>query len=428
MGGLISAPLTAAGTCLGGCFGSCMATGCCKLAGSGTVSTARAARFVLIWLQVFIAALALFLSATAVEWLPGTCKKMDSVGMGGVGICNCRSSAEPSDLCWQDQMIYRSEASGCIVFAALMFMTFSGCAQGAARSHAVAKFMAVVLLIFISLFLPNKWATAFGSVATAASAIFLVAQAVLLIDFGYAWNELWYSNAIEARRREVGQRSYRLWLGAMLLASASMTIGGLIMSVYFYVVFPDTGSRAVNVTAMVLSVVFLMVSITDWCEHGALLTSSVVIAYTTWLISEALAVVPTGTPLQLPAWAGLSLCSLSLLSTAGGAGGWGSSSSGSAESTAPAATASPSLIAAAEAGEVDRHSAQADESADQSEAWRFGAQCGVHASAALYVAAELAPRTGSATFGLRVAAVFLSLVLYGWSLVAPKVLTGRRFN
>mmetsp|Transcript_103050 Transcript_103050/g.183087 ORF Transcript_103050/g.183087 Transcript_103050/m.183087 type:complete len:434 (-) Transcript_103050:142-1443(-) len=433
MGSLISAPLSAAGTCLGGCFGSCVATGCCKLAASGSVSSAKAARFVLIWLQVFTTALAFLLSATAEQWLPWTCEKLDVVGMGSVGVCSCR--ADSNLQCWKEQMILRSEAAGTAVFLALMFMSISGCAEGAARSYSIAKFMAIVLLIFISLFLPNPVLSGFGTVATAASAVFLVAQAVLLIDFGYTWNELWYANAEEARRREVGPKGYRMWTSAIILASAALFLGSIIISVYLLTVFQDGGERAFNIVAMLMSFVLLLVSITGWCEHGALLTSCVVMAYTVWLMCEAFSVAPQQ-PLQLPSWAGLTLCSLSLLSTAAGAGGWGeaqassSSSSGGPSSGAPRSERadSPLAAAAAESGQAGAAAEEAEAALTSSEAWRFAASCGIHASAAIYVASSLAPRSGHATFGLRVTAVFLSLGLYGWSLVAPKVLKGRRFN
>jgi len=424
MGALISAPLSGAGTCLGGCFGSCLATGCCKLAGSGTVSSAQASRFVLIWLQVFITVLAVFLAATAEQWLPWTCGKLDVVGMGELGVCSCKSDSK----CWFDQLIYRTEASGVAVFVALIIMSVSGCAEGAARAYSVAKFMAVVVLVFISLFLPNKVWTDFGSWATALSAIYLIAQSIVLIDFGYTWNEIWYKNALEANRRQAGSKGYRLWLGGMLLSSAALVLGALSMSIYLFVDFQDASSRAVNACAMILSIVLLVVSITDWCEHGALLTSAVVMAYTIWLICESLAVSPYET-LKLPTWAGLLLCFFSLFSTVLGSGFGGQETSGT---SAPPARA-PALmeVEAGEGASAAATTTQPEEASSprmtSSEAWQFAAYCVIHAAAALYVASSLAARTGPTTYALRVSAVFLSLALYGWSLIAPKVLTNRRF-
>eukprot|EP00490_Sorites_sp_Unknown_P012597 CAMPEP_0114649284 /NCGR_PEP_ID=MMETSP0191-20121206/6952_1 /TAXON_ID=126664 /ORGANISM="Sorites sp." /LENGTH=418 /DNA_ID=CAMNT_0001862869 /DNA_START=39 /DNA_END=1295 /DNA_ORIENTATION=+ len=418
MGGLISAPLSAAGTCLGGCFGSCLATSCCKLAGFGTVSSAQASRCILIWLQAFIAILAVFLASTAEKWLPWTCGKLDVVGMGELGICECKSQSN----CWFDQMIYRTEASGVAVFLALVVMSVSGCAEGAARSYAVAKFMTVVCLVLISLFLPNTVWTGFGSWATALSAIYLIAQSIVLIDFGYTWNETWYKFALEANRRQVGSKGYRMWLGGMLLASAALALGAVSMSIYLFVDFQDPSSRAVNVCAMILSIVLLVVSITDWCEHGALLTSAVVMAYTIWLICESLAASPHEN-FKLPTWAGLLLCFFSLFSTVLGAG------VGGQETSAPPARAAGLMDV--EGGEAGSTATPPEEAGSprmkSSEAWQFAAYAAIHAAAALYVTSSLAARTGPTTYALRVSAVFVSLVLYGWSLIAPKVLTNRRF-
>lgn len=418
MGGLISAPLSAAGTCLGGCFGSCLATSCCKLAGSGTVSSVQASRCILIWLQAFITALAVLLASTAEQWLPWTCGKLDIVGMGELGVCECRADSK----CWFDQLIYRTEASGVAVFLALVIMSVSGCAEGAARTYSVAKFMAVVVLVLISLFLPNTVWTVFGSWATALSAIYLIAQSIVLIDFGYTWNETWYKNALEANRRQVGSKGYRMWLGGMILSSAALVLGAVSMSIYLFVAFQDPSSRAVNVCAMILSVVLLIVSITDWCEHGALLTSAVVMAYTIWLICESLAVSPNET-FKLPTWAGLVLCFFSLFSTVLGSG------FGGQETPAPQARAAG--LMEVEAGEAGSTTSQPEEASsprmNRSEVWQFAAFCAIHAAAALYVASCLAARTGPTTYALRVSAIFISLVLYGWSLVAPMVLTNRRF-
>ena len=37
-----------------------------------------------------------------------------------------------------------------------------------------------------------------------------------------------------------------------------------------YVSYPSQGERAINLAALLSSVVLLVVSITDWCEHGAM--------------------------------------------------------------------------------------------------------------------------------------------------------------
>mmetsp|Transcript_87073 Transcript_87073/g.186664 ORF Transcript_87073/g.186664 Transcript_87073/m.186664 type:complete len:439 (+) Transcript_87073:83-1399(+) len=438
MGGLISAPLSAAGTCLGACCGSFTAAGCCKLAASGSVSSERAARCVLVWLQAFTAALAMLVSVTPGRWLPWTCDKLDTVGMGDVGICACSDSTDPLR-CWSDQLVYRTEAAGMAVFLTLLIMAVSGCAQGASRSHAVAKFMAVFLIGFALLFVPNDALGAFGQVATIASAVFLVAQSVLLIDFAYTWNETWYSNALAAHRREIGTRGYRTWLGALMAASATLFFGSVACSVYMYTSYPDATSRGINLAALLLSLVLLVVSITDWCEHGALLTSTVVSAYIMWLVYEMLAVLPSDKRPIVPLWAGLSLCALSLAASAQSSGSMGIGSSASTTTAAAGAAArqgdpSPRLIDP-EGGHEEAPPAPslattevATEDVSRAETMDFAVQCATHVAASLYICASLAPKAGDVSFAFHAVAVFASLALYGWSLAAPKILTNRSFS
>merc|ERR1712137_1001398 len=56
----------------------------------------------------------------------------------------------------------------------------------------------------------------------------------------------------------------------------------------------------------------------------------------------------------------------------------------------------------------------------------FGMQCLVHTAAALYVCSVMAPHPEKWNFYIHEVAVVVSLLLYGWSLVAPRVLEGRR--
>eukprot|EP00418_Pyrodinium_bahamense_P086197 CAMPEP_0179052098 /NCGR_PEP_ID=MMETSP0796-20121207/21583_1 /TAXON_ID=73915 /ORGANISM="Pyrodinium bahamense, Strain pbaha01" /LENGTH=435 /DNA_ID=CAMNT_0020748655 /DNA_START=43 /DNA_END=1350 /DNA_ORIENTATION=+ len=435
MGGFLSAPVSAAATCLGGCTGSCLAVMCGTLAGSGSVGSERAARCLLVWLQSFAALVALFAAATPSRWLPWTCSKLDTFGAGDLGICGC-GGGPARERCWSDQLAYRAEAAAFVLFLALLVMTVSGCAQGASRTHAVAKFMAIPLLGIALLFVPNSALSTFGSIATSASAIFLAAQALLLIDFAYTWNETWHGYALTAQRRQVGtsgRRAQRVWYGCILAASALLFVTSIAFAIYLYSAFPGATGRAINIAAVVLCLVLLFVSITDWCEHGALLTSCVVLLYTVWLICEALASQPGAHGSRPPTWLGLCLCAGSLAASA-----WGSGLAGAPSARAP--VTSTAAATSAEAGSVDPEAASARaafaaEAEDGGAGSRlnsadvkdFALQCAVHALASLYVASALAPEAGQCPFVLRVLAIFASLALYGWSLAAPKILTSRTF-
>ncbi|CAK0884101.1 unnamed protein product [Prorocentrum cordatum] len=200
-------------------------------------------------------------------------------------------------------------------------MAAGGCAEGASRSAAVAKFMAVPLIGFVLLFVGNDVLSTFGAFATVASAVFLAVQAVMLIDFAYAWNEDWYAKALEARRGARASSGFQGWQMGILVASALLLLGSIAGTICLLIAVPDARARSVTAVAWVLAAVLLVVSITEHVKHGALLTSCVVMAYNAWLTWEAMSLLPGGRGPELPAWASLSVCAVSLLLFSRRAGG-----------------------------------------------------------------------------------------------------------
>mmetsp|Transcript_48267 Transcript_48267/g.140737 ORF Transcript_48267/g.140737 Transcript_48267/m.140737 type:complete len:408 (+) Transcript_48267:91-1314(+) len=407
MGGLISAPVSAAASCLGGCgavvFG--------QLLGSGSVSSDRGARALLLWLQFFAALLTLLVSIDPKGWLSWPCDKI-----GDVGICECRSDSDVTS-CYISHLAFRVEGAAVVLFTFLLLLACSGCSQGAAGSYVVMRFFMILLLGFAFLFVPNKIFSVFGEVASGMSALFIVAQAVLVIDFAYKWNETWYAYSLAALRQSPGSGQARTWQGIILAAAGVLLSCVLVVSLWLFVAVPSTETNAVLIPSLVVGVALLLVSITDWCEHGALLTSTVVMAYSMWLVVEAL----TGAPNLDFSPKGLRIvelaaCLVTLFALAGGA------SSARAVLTHASEGVSPARL------EAGHHSTEDGEVAAGTNGWAFAMQCAVHAAAALYICSAVALSKSAVTFGLRIAAVVASLALYGWSLVAPKVLTGRSFG
>lgn len=392
---MLTGPLTSLGA---SCLGPCAATLCCHCAASGTVSSAYAARQVLFWLQAFTIVLALILAGNSSQWLTAPCEKLKGVGIEDFGVCACYGSPDKAK-CWSEHIVWRMEASAFVVFALLLVASLSGCARGASRSYEVAKFMAVFVLGVVSLFLPNALFSSFGSVASSASAVFLVVQTVWLIDFAYSWNELWFT---KARELQQSRRKQRFLLGAIISTSVLLIVASIAACVGLYTGVPTTAGKVVAVSALVISCLLLFLSITKWCKHGALLTSAVMMAYSMWLVFEAFALQSSGGTHQ--AWVGFAGISLFFFAR----GTRRESGSGGA-----------ALIDTEGGGGTE---------ADGSEgASDFAMQCAVHAAATMYFAGGLAPQPGDVPFWVHIGAVFCALALYGWTLVAPMVLKNRQF-
>jgi len=398
MGALLAAEAGPLTSCIGATCGPFLAVMCCQCAGSGHVSTNYASRCVMLWLQAFTVVLAFVTSSS--PWLTYPCEKLDAVGIKGRGVCECYEKPDRM-ACWSEQLIWRVEGSAFVVFVVLLIMTLSGCALGASHFYSVAKFMAVFLLGFVSLFMPNSFISVFGTFASFGSALFLIVQAVLLMDLAYTVNEKLHGKAESARRMR-NTRVERAWKASMIVASAILLVASIVASAHLYKAAPTTTSKVVDVVAMAVSCLLLLISITAWCKHGNVLTSSVIMAYSMWLVFETCTMEPHG-PVQ-PTWICLALAALCLASFAKGA-----KKIGLMDAEAPRIASEGSI----------------EESVNSTE---YAKQCIIHAAAAVYIAGVLAPQVGSFSFYVHIGAVVMTLVVYAWTLIAPMVLKNRDFG
>lgn len=353
------------------------------------------------------------------QWMDPLCDHIPDIGM-----CDCFTAADDSakHQCYGDQWIWRTQFSVLIVFVFLLVLCISGCSRHAAKDCPAGKFLALVLLIVVFFFVPNSLFSVFGSVAGFLSALYLVAQTILLMDFAYSWNEQWHTNA-QGAQRQLNNQGYRMWLIGIVVAAALWFILSLVEVSLLCITFSTGGSRTLTLVAYSVGLALLVISITEWCKHGALLTSCLVLAYMMWLTYEALAMLPLengGNANLLPRWVGLIVCAVSLTAFAH------STSFGKREEVVPGTQGALAEQGAVGAAAMEAHDESEDvpEGLDTSD---FTVQCCVHATAAVYIASALAPSQSMVTFGARTAAVGLSLLLYGWTLVAPMILKNRAF-
>eukprot|EP00929_Paragymnodinium_shiwhaense_P064232 TRINITY_DN32162_c0_g1_i1.p1 TRINITY_DN32162_c0_g1~~TRINITY_DN32162_c0_g1_i1.p1 ORF type:complete len:417 (-),score=87.87 TRINITY_DN32162_c0_g1_i1:62-1312(-) len=413
----------ALGQCFGTCAGTFAAGACCSLAGSGTVTTAKAVKATLLWLQVSAAGVAITTAASWRSWAVWPCEKLAFVGWEDVGVCVCKAE----DACWWPQLIYRAEAMSALLFLMMLVMAVNGCLAGAAGSVIGGKFMFVPLALLVCLFVGNEPFTAIGQLAMSLSALSLALQAVPVIDLAYTWNELWYGNALAAQRQSYSSQSreYTAWLVAILASSAALIV--ISMTWAFHAAWKLEGwPRALIVTLIMGMCALTILSLTDICKHGSLLASAVMMAYTFWVAEEAVATLPRDADASsgvegvalLPPWASLlvaaaTLCFLVFSRV-------GDSSEGSARDVAGI-----ELTSAGRGG--DEEAARRSAGAPEVDLRAFALQCSAHMAASIYIMSALAPQQSGSAFGSRAFAAVGVMLLYAWSLVAPLLLTGRSF-
>jgi len=128
---------------------------------------------------------------------------------------------------------------------------------------------------------------AYREVARYTSFLFLIMQIVLLIDFGYTINE-WLVD-LDERSESESMFTYKL---ALLGGSTSMYAGSITMWVLMSQWFGHDGCGAqqalISIT-IIFTLLLSLVSCTKFCPHGTIFTSAVVTAYATYQCYSALA-------------------------------------------------------------------------------------------------------------------------------------------
>lgn len=420
MGSVVTAPLYAVGACLG----SCCAAGCCKLAFAGSVDSSKGARCLLLWLQICAAATSLGFVLGSPTWLDKPCAELND-WVGTLGVCECYTAAAGNTGvrgCLSDQMVFRSGASVMLIYLFMLLLCISGCARGAAKYLPVLKFMAYFLMVVAFWFVPNSIFSGFGYAATLLAAGFAVAQAILLIDFAMTWNDMWFR--MESAWRPGG---VSMWKWGLLVLSLVFFIVSIVLFVHLLTSFPEGQWRAVPITAFVVSVLLLGLSITEWCEVGTLIGSSGITLFCQWLSWQVLAGV-NKQMVDVPVWLNLAIGAFSLFALATFGGGWHKDATPSAVAIELAAPGRRSGDSSTSRDEESGSGGSGASDGTEVDTWDFSFQCLVHCFAAAFITAVLAPLTGTGPTIARTVALALSLFVYLWVLVAPKVLTGRSFR
>lgn len=257
------------GGVLGGCFGSCAATCGCQVLGCCVKSfkDSRVPYLLITFLSVLTAGLLRYYGApvlTYVEYVSVICPDFDKcVGIGAV---------------------YRITFSLCVFYLGLAVATqVRSCYKwGVDTGYWLFKILALLGLLVIAFLLPNQVFDGFRYFSQTVAGIFLVLQIILLIDFAYSWNDSW-------------TREDKDWKIGIIAVSVTGYLSCLVAAIVLFVHFTtEPGAdcsmeRGFIVTTIVLTLIFTLISVSETCEHGALLPSTVCTSYCYWLLYSALA-------------------------------------------------------------------------------------------------------------------------------------------
>eukprot|EP00164_Ancoracysta_twista_P003656 GFYU01004895.1.p1 GENE.GFYU01004895.1~~GFYU01004895.1.p1 ORF type:complete len:413 (-),score=88.86 GFYU01004895.1:92-1330(-) len=137
------------------------------------------------------------------------------------------------------------------------------------------------LLIMISFFMPNDVFLGYANASLYLSALFILFQVILLLDFAYAWNESWVKKG-----RDEGHK----WMVGIMIASVIMYILSLVFWIISYAWYTDGEGCGMNVAFITVTIIFaiILTLLSIKMEHGALLPTAVVVLYCSFLCWSAI--------------------------------------------------------------------------------------------------------------------------------------------
>lgn len=404
-------------------LGSCCATGFVSLATAGTVDGPRGVRCLLLWVNMIFLACAVLFMRTSHDWLGASCNYVKTWGAPDLGICHCENVAETLVVeCRQHQMVFRIGCAAEVVFLVLALMGISGCANGAGRSWPCMKFLILPVLLFFFFFVPNEVFELWRDYAGLVAAGFAVFQAVVFIDWSMALNTSWFEKARQGQMRS-NEGESSCFKGLILTLSALFMAGAGYAVFYLNGQFPE--QQMLIFGTLGVTFVLLIVSILECIKHGALLPSAAFMLFAQYLVWQAASKATAradGPPLDLE----MALAAVALVYAAMG------EEDPTTDATQPQTMELQPAGGDAEAGKAggDRVlvvQAQA-QAAPPLDACDFVRSCLTQSVATAYATAILVPGSSENRYALQLGALGFSVLLYGWSLVAPSILKNRNFD
>jgi cation transport ATPase len=205
----------------------------------------------------------------------------------------------PEKLCYGTMSVYRVTFS-LTVFHLLMSILMinvrkrSDFRTAIQNSYWGLKFLVVVGLMIGAFFIPNDFYIIYGWVALVGSAIFILIQLILLVDFAHSWTESWVA--------KYEQTQSRFWAGALLTATVLLYVVSLVLTIVMYIFFMENQKECwynpMFVTLNVILCFFISIAsihpkLQEKNPRNGILQSAVVTSYTTYLVWSALSSQPS---------------------------------------------------------------------------------------------------------------------------------------
>jgi hypothetical protein len=180
--------------------------------------------------------------------------------------------------------VYRATFSALVFF--LLATVAVVCKRTANREAWPAKYVLFLFLVAGMCFVPNEplFTSVYLNIARVGAVIFVLFDQVVMVDIAYNWNDGWVERSNKAEEEEIG--SGKKWLIAIVVSAACLF---LLSFVAWALLFFYFGGCSIN-TAFISLTVILSFAVTVaqlTGTEGSLLASSLITAYATMLCYNA---------------------------------------------------------------------------------------------------------------------------------------------
>lgn len=318
--------------------------------------------------------------------------------------------------CKGENAVYRISLGMMLWFLFIMFGNF--CSHRFHTGLWGVKILSLVILTTGLFFTPMVGQDGYVQFARAVSSVFLVSQLVYFIDAAYHWNAYFADRAYGDHFDE-----NRNWVALALMTCFIMMLAVAVANILMYIFFNHCTRQTVFITVTLLLIVVATVSQLNIDDtDSSLVTSCIVSAYATYLCWSAVSADECNPEHQYSGeqkTLAFALTALSLL--------WSCYSAGTRDvSRAPLVNE----LTHADSDDEDEDSTEPDETLDSPSTVMF--HCSM-ATGAVYMSMILtnwgtvAGHHSAAQMWVSIASQWVSMALYGWTLIAPKCCPNREF-
>lgn len=268
--------------CLGpavcSCLGAAACSACCSVGNACKCKSNKLSKLVYVLIFLFSAAFGLALRYQGQAILGSWVNAMK--------VCN-EDPINQQSKCWGIQACYRMSATVCGFFVVLLPIV--ACYPPAHLGGWLLKVLLYVIMLFVSLSIPNNFYDVYAQIARAGSVLFLIAQVIIIVDFSYK-THVWLCRKIEERDAQFESAGLcsNCWK-ILYLFLCVLTFGGSIAGIALMGIYFGQCSLMqffISETA-IMGIICIVISLIGRVGTG-LLPPCVIFAYNTYLCYGAL--------------------------------------------------------------------------------------------------------------------------------------------